>query len=411
MASTYAVQPGVEIQIESIGGDLIVEGQTEDEIRARGDNPDVRIEDEGQRAVVACGGDCRLRVPNHARLEIGSVGSDARITDMAEKITVDSVGSDLVIRDVVDVTVNTVGSDIELKRIKGNVEVETVGADATLREIEGDVRIGHIGSDALMTDISGSCEVDTIGADLVLNVAFQEGLNYHFENVGSDVLAKVRPDADVRFEVPHHVEKAVELQGARFENDGDIDVIVLGSGAAHVKIEAIGAELALISRDKDFVEMAFEAAFPDNLDDIISEQINSQLAGIRRDAERAAEHARMKAEQIAEKVRRNAERMQREVERNAERAQRKHKHGKSWGFDFSWPGWSEKAKHGPIPPMPPMPPMPPFGEKAKRGPDPSTPPGEPISNEERMAILHMVENKQITVEEAERLLAALEGHE
>jgi hypothetical protein len=58
-----------------------------------------------------------------------------------------------------------------------------------------------------------------------------------------------------------------------------------------------------------------------------------------------------------------------------------------------------------------MPPMPPFGEKAKRGPDPSTPPGEPISNEERMAILHMVENKQITVEEAERLLAALEGHE
>ncbi len=408
MASTYPVHPGVEIRIESVGGDLIVEGQAEDEIRARGDNPDVQIEDEGRRAVISCGGDCRLRVPNQAKLEIGSVGSDARVTDITEKITVDSVGSDLVIRDVGDVTVNTVGSDIELKRIKGNVEVETVGADATLREIGGDVRIGHVGSDALLTDIGGSCEVDTIGADLVLNVAFQEGFNYHFDNVGSDVLAKVRPDADVRFEVPHHVEKAVELQGARFENDGDTDVIILGAGAAHVKIEAIGAELALISRDKDFVEMAFEAAFPDNLDDIISEQINSQLAGIRRDAERAAEHARIKAEQIAEKVRRNAERMQREVERNAERAQRKHKHGKPWGFEFSWPGWSEKAKHGPIPPMPPMPP---FGEKAKRGPAPSTPPVEPVSNEERMAILRMVENKQITVEEAERLLAAMEGHE
>jgi len=34
---------------------------------------------------------------------------------------------------------------------------------------------------------------------------------------------------------------------------------------------------------------------------------------------------------------------------------------------------------------------------------------EPVTNDERLTILKMVEAKQITVEEAEMLLAALEG--
>lgn len=38
---------------------------------------------------------------------------------------------------------------------------------------------------------------------------------------------------------------------------------------------------------------------------------------------------------------------------------------------------------------------------------PQTP--EPISGEERLAILHMLEQKKISVEEAEKLFAALEG--
>jgi hypothetical protein len=38
-----------------------------------------------------------------------------------------------------------------------------------------------------------------------------------------------------------------------------------------------------------------------------------------------------------------------------------------------------------------------------------TPPADPVSDEERMAILKMLQEKKITAEEAEKLLAALEG--
>ena len=82
MANTYSVQPDVEVQIETIGGDLVIQGHPDAEIRARGDDPDVHINDDGQRAEIICMGDCRIRVPSGARLRIGAIGSDARITDV-----------------------------------------------------------------------------------------------------------------------------------------------------------------------------------------------------------------------------------------------------------------------------------------------------------------------------------------
>ncbi len=39
----------------------------------------------------------------------------------------------------------------------------------------------------------------------------------------------------------------------------------------------------------------------------------------------------------------------------------------------------------------------------------AAPQGEPVSEEERMAILRMLQEKKITSEEAEKLLSALEG--
>jgi hypothetical protein len=50
-----------------------------------------------------------------------------------------------------------------------------------------------------------------------------------------------------------------------------------------------------------------------------------------------------------------------------------------------------------VPPVPPVPPIPP------------TPPADPVSDEERMVILRMVEQGKISVGDAEKLLAALEG--
>jgi hypothetical protein len=49
------------------------------------------------------------------------------------------------------------------------------------------------------------------------------------------------------------------------------------------------------------------------------------------------------------------------------------------------------------PPVPPIPPVPPV------------PPNEPVSDVERLAVLRMLQEKKISLEDAEKLLAALEG--
>ena len=48
----------------------------------------------------------------------------------------------------------------------------------------------------------------------------------------------------------------------------------------------------------------------------------------------------------------------------------------------------------------------PFSSAARAA---STPPGEPVSDEERLTILKMLQNKKISIEEAEKLLTALDG--
>jgi hypothetical protein len=50
-----------------------------------------------------------------------------------------------------------------------------------------------------------------------------------------------------------------------------------------------------------------------------------------------------------------------------------------------------------------------FNWSGGRGGTPSVPPTEPVTDEERMTILKMLQEKKISAEDAEKLLSALEG--
>jgi len=76
----------------------------------------------------------------------------------------------------------------------------------------------------------------------------------------------------------------------------------------------------------------------------------------------------------------------------------------------------------PMPPMPPRPPSPPGASGSRRGwgfegfgssqaQSATAPVGDPVSEEERLMILRMLEQKKISIAEAEQLLSALESRE
>jgi len=134
-------------------------------------------------------------------------------------------------------------------------------------------------------------------------------------------------------------------------------MVVLGSGGAAINLQAEG-DVMVTSRESDWesaAEFDFGGSWP--LPDDFSERINRRV-------QEATKRATMRAEAAARRV--------------EERVHQQH----ARRFSFNWtPGH-------PVPPVPPV---------------------EPVSDEERMTILRMLQEKKITAEEAEKLLSALEG--
>ncbi|MEP7289000.1 MAG: hypothetical protein ABI947_24870 [Chloroflexota bacterium] len=390
------VQPNVEITIDQVGGDLVIEGKSEAVIRAKGDKPHIHVEGDGRRALVSCGGDCTLTVPADATFVIENVGADAMITCINGAINVGRVGADLVLRDVGRVSINQVGAELTVKRAAGSVEIITVGADADFTDLSDGLTVETIGGAACLRDIVGICTIENIGGDLVSAVDFAPDTTYRF-GVGANVLCRIDANSDVRFIVPSPPATAIEIPDVEIESDGIHDTIILGNGTALVEFTAIGGDLRLANSSgaNDPIDSLpplpslapqpplpprsprpprFGPAFDEELDEIVNARISEQIAAVQ------------------DRLNRNAEQLQRKAEHMKDKALSKRITG-----EFKWPA-KDKRRTAQF--------QPPWADDSQLNA-----PSEPVSDQERIIILRMVENKQITVEEAERLLAALDGNQ
>lgn len=372
------------ILIEHAGSDLRLRGWERAAVAAEGDQATITEQEDGT-LVIQGSSDLDVRLPADSEVTVGAVGSDARVTGISGLLRIGSVGSDLVLRKTGPVSVDAVGSDLRIKRVEGDVRAGSVGSDATIREVNGATRLGNVGSDLYVRDVIGPCEVENTGSDLVLSTDFLPGAVYRF-TVGGDIVCRVAPDADVRFHILDCDDLTVDAPGAELHEVDAHDEIVFGGGAALVELSA-GGEIRLVGQDEDYL-MAINLQLEEDLQARLSgleERLAEQLSGLDDLIETKAERLRQRAEQQAERAMRAAERSLRKAEKRTEHGKRKR------SFTFSFGGDS-----APRPPRPPRPPAPPE-------------PREPVTDDERLLILRMLEQKQISVEEAEKLLAALEG--
>jgi hypothetical protein len=155
----------------------------------------------------------------------------------------------------------------------------------------------------------------------------------------------------------------VEMPGVPKRDGSNPRSVVLGSGGAAINLEAEG-DVMVTSRESEWASAA-EFDFGGNwpLPDDFSERINRRVQEATGRAQRQAEAAMRRAED------------------NMRRAESDMRRMRGRRFSFNWSG----------------------------GRPPSAPPVEPVSDEERMTILKMLQDKKISAEEAEKLLSALEG--
>lgn len=396
--------------------DVIVLGWDQPVVSIEYDDPGDAAQEESV-IKIRTRGDCRISMPRGGALLIERAGDDARIEQIAGSIQVRGVGSDLRLREVGDTIIDAVGDSLDARGVTGSLVARSVGGSAFAQNVSGNVAINAVGGGIELREVAGRFIGESVGGTLRLNdtelgSSLSIGGSGEFRlNPAPSESLKVNAGGSINCQLADSANARITVTDGR-----GVREMVLGAGAASVTLSAGGS---VSIRNKAFEareaspgpDVNFNIVF-DRLEDAFDnmgfsfDRFGEGLGHLGSLGERIADRARKAAERAGEKARRRAEkeaiRAQRIVERETERAARR---GANWSWSWSPPTAPGAPPAAAVPPTPPMAPRRPANAESLE----ATPLHQPVGDEERMAILRMVEQKKITIEQAEQLLRALEG--
>ena len=369
MSKTISAGRTPKILIENIGGDLSLVGWEGDDILLKCDDEEgMQCKQDGDNVTISCEGDVSLRVPKSASVLIQHIEGDASIRGVMGSIELKEIESDLSIRDVDSVAIDTIQSDFSLRGAKGNLSVKNAQSDVSIRDVDGNVSLESVANDLALRDVRGNVNAN-VADDVVLYLNPQAGNTYSV-SAGNDVLLVMPPKANATLTL-NADEIDIEWKGVVNDEDAASRVVTLGDGSALVTLNAGGNIRVTNQADagetaEDFGNFAGIGMDWSGFGDRISRQVGQ-----------ATQRAQRKLDEAARRI----EQKTREAERRASQRGR----GKAVLEVGRW-SWDLAQRGVPMPPRPPQ-----------------------ASDEERMTILKMLQDKKITAEEAEKLLTSLEG--
>ena len=358
-AREVVFEVGVDVKIEGHdGADVIIEQQT----------GRVNLTDREGTIHIESDISCTARVPNNTHLHIQS------------------------------------GAGVTINRFKGELDIEA-GAHAHVREFVGQLRV-------------------EAGADAKVNFV-PEG----------DGESSIHAGVTARCWIPEEANLDIQIKDSSGER-----TITFGKGEIKGKlsIEAgMQAKVMTASGDEAEGDVAFQFGFGKNGDFMasVSPEVEQQILSFTSQMTSAAQQFAhqfssipmpdwLKGEvfdmqrRVVDATERAQDKINRKIDSATRRATRQaEKFGRREGFMGGFgEGWAPPEP--PMPPTPPTPPEAPIRPEAPRAAEPMATPApaptaapaprqEPVSNEERMVILRMLEQKKISAEQAAQLLAAM----
>jgi hypothetical protein len=401
------------IYVESKGS-LTIKGVLEKEIRVRVDTErllDISGSEDELR--VRCEGNCVIYVPRLAVIEVSEAAGGAIFKALDGSLIIDQIKGDLILKDVGPVRVNRVHGSLLAKYVDGDLTAGLVDGNAKVRGIRGSFRVEHaVKGNLTVEDLEGEGSALANG-NALLRIEPLAGQKLDFSASGN-LVCRLPEDANVEVKVVRGTKINIKLEDAPVSGSVDAPYqFTMGEGEAQLSIGAGGAVLiGQLSPDWDMfgdLEPGIEAMSDDIIQQVESQiglmesQFKAQLedlsvslegAGLSpEDAERIARRAREASARASartqEKMKRAQEKIQRKMEaavrkaeaRSRTSARRESARESSWKFDWNT---GTRQPH-------------------------ETVPSSQVSDDERMLILQMLQEKKITAEEADRLLQALEG--
>jgi hypothetical protein len=403
---TVAVSSSPKVSVESLPGDLRVAGWDRSELMMKTDGDRLEVTAETDPIVISCDEDLIIYLPRGADLNVEKVSGDAILQAVSGPVNLGPVAGDLTVNDLGPLGLEVISGDASLRNVgtlnagtitgdftlrggHGICAVEKVGGDCSIRDVDGMLTIDQVGSDLFVRNVHGGVTVKA-GADAALYLSPQPGQTYEV-TAGDDLILRLVPEANVKLHLNAKSPEAINVNfpGVELPKDSAACEVVIGEqkpGMAEMLLTA-GGDLLVTSQvdqwrsatDFDRGNWSIPPVPPippiPPLPPDFSERINRRVQA---SLDRAQAH-------IDAAARRTDARVQAAMRRAEAKARAAEVRARSWQGRVVIGGRTVANVSG------------------------STPQSEPVSDDERLTILKMLKDKKITLEEAEKLLAALEG--
>ena len=375
--------------IIKVSGDLFLQGDEVAEVRFGNSEDRIRVNQSNDNLYIETHASLDQSVPRTAKVIVEKVGGSAFLQDLEGALMIQKIGGDLALQRLSEVRVEKVGGGCLIEGITSALTLGKVGGDLVVRQAMGPVAINTGGGD-INLQLAGDGPLSArAGGDM--HVYFTEGLAQPITlTAGGDLRLYVPTNINANFRLDCGSEEiklqlsrqaqpiAQEIEARRYE-------FTLGEGGEIVELRA-GGDL-LVSDET--IEPAPISADLERRESVWKETRDRRGAptwsggfGFDRTSawaemiSRRAQEASRRAEQrVQSATRRTEDQIRQAAEREMRRAESRS------GF--------------PMPSVPPRPPMPP------------TP--SPVTEQEQLMVLQMLKDGKISIEQAESLLAALEG--
>ena len=440
--NTLQFQAGQRIKVQQAHSDLGITGWDRDtiELTLDGDLDQCTAKQQEGTLVIESDAALALHVPRHIAVHISDASGDMALRQLDGAVSIDTVHGDLSIHGgAAETTISRAHSSLTADHLAGTLFVKEADGDVHLSNTSA-VRLGHLHGALYAHDVDGGLEMgvvdgdvraravtgpvrleagkssfqgqslhggmslNEISGDLLLKTDVTPGFTYHARARGT-IDAHFAAGTSARFQLsasgllsarlprieqqePGRVVGTAGAAEAEVElhADGDLTVAVLGPQESNVDawttIDSISSQIeGEMARHLD--EMNVDALAQREIDKAMR-KAEQELARAQHFLEQEQRHAQERAARAQEQAARAQERAARAAQRaQAKIARKSHR----WGIPGDAP-----SLFGPYPT--------PRGSQAeKQGP----------SSEEQLAVLVMLQEKKISVAEAEDLLAALDG--